>query len=328
MLEINKNRKDSGAIWAVLLCLPLILYAGCEKREKVFTVGMATYVAIHESVLEGFKAGMAEYGYVEGRNIRYIYDKPVNGDEEAMDAEIKKLLSQGADLLLTVGNELSPRAKKAVEGTGIPVVAASIFKPVEIGLMESVSRPGGNITGVLVADTMAKTLEMLVQIFPETKVIYVPYNPVDRVSSDFLEWLKTPASQLGIKIIDQEVHSVEDAVSAIKCLPEGTDAIYRVPSPTLDVRNNELSQAAIERGIAMVSMLSLDESVLISLAADNFATGRQAAGITHKIMIGAKPAEMPLASTDLILTVNLKTAEKIGVNIPDGILYQAKHVIR
>jgi putative ABC transport system substrate-binding protein len=328
MHKINKNLEKTNLILAVFVCLLLIFCGGCERREKVFTVGIAVHVPLHLEIVDGFKAGMRELGYTEGKNIRYLYDEPLGVNQEVIDAELKKLISHDVDLLLTTSNDVSLRAKKAVEGTDIPVVATSVFKPVEIGLVENFSRPGGNVTCVWLADTMPKMLEYLMQIVPGINKIYLPYNPDDQISVVFLRWLDETASQLGIRLVLQEVSSVEEAVEEVKVLSEDIGAIYRIPSPTLDARNNELSQAAIDRRIPMVSMLPLDESILISMVVDYFETGKLAARIAHEIRLGAKPAEMPLVSTDTILTVNLKTAEKIGLKIPDGILIQANKIIR
>jgi putative ABC transport system substrate-binding protein len=310
-------------------CILLILCGGCERSEKVFTVGIAIHLSLHQEIVEGFKTGMAEYGYVEGKNIRYLYDKPIgSSNQEVIDAAINKLLSQGADLLLTTGYEVSLRAKKAVEGTDVPVIIGGNRKPVEAGLVKSLRRPGGNVTGVWVHDTIPKMLELMMQIIPDAKKFYLPYNPDDMVSVFSFQGLDNTASQLGIEIVFQKVHSFEEALKAVETLPEDIDAIFRVPSPTLDARNSELSLAAIRRGVPMCSILSLDESVLISMAVDFFETGRLAAGIAHKIRLGARPAEIPMAPLEPLLTVNLKTAGELGINIPDGILIQANKIIR
>jgi len=279
-------------------------------------------------VLEGFKASMAELGYVEGKDIKYIFDGVMGSDQEAINTEINKLLSQHVDLLLMTGNHAGLRAKKVVEGTGMPIIIAASSNPVEEGVVESLTHPGGNVTGIRVADTMPKLMELLLNINPKEKKIYLPYNPDDMISTAPLKGLDKSASQLGIKLVTQEIHSVEETMAAIENLPKDIDAVYRVPSPTLDARNKELSRAAIKRGIPMVSVLPQDESVLLSLATDFFETGRQAARLANQIRLGAKPAELPMLNAEVFLTVNLKTAGELGLTIPDNILMQAKKIIR
>jgi putative ABC transport system substrate-binding protein len=328
MPEKIKSQKMINIIMVVILGLLLINFGGCKNKEKLFTVGIGIHASVHLPVFEGFKEGMAESGYVEGKNIRYIYDGILGSDQAVVDAEIKKLLSQNVDLLLTTGNHVSLRAKKAVEGTDIPIIIGASSNPVEEGLVESLTHPNGNVTGIRVADTMPKLMELLVLINPNTKKIYLPYNPDDKNSAAFLESLNKAASQLGVKLVSQEVHSAEEAVAAIESLPKDIGAIFIIPSPTLDASNSKLSQAAIKRGLPMGSALPLDESVLLTLTTDFFETGKQAARLADQIRRGIKPKELPMVNAETILTVNLKTAEKIGIKIPDEILIKANKIIR
>jgi putative ABC transport system substrate-binding protein len=156
----------------------------------------------------------------------------------------------------------------------------------------------------------------------------VPYNPDEEVLIAVLGDLDEASSQLGVELLLGEVRSVEEAVAAIESLPEDVDAIFRIPSGTLDSRNDELSQAAIERGIPMGASLPLDEAVLFTLAGDLFDTGRQTARLANQIRQGARPADLPVETAEFSLTINLKTAEAIGLDIPDEVLLQADTIIR
>jgi len=299
-----------------------------QAPGKIYTIGIAGHTAFTNQVLEGFREGMPESGYVEGKNVNYIYcSRPLDNNDQIIDAELKKLLAQNIDMLLTAYNETALRAKKAVEGTDIPVLATVFSRPVEMGLVKTLSHPEGSVTGVQVADTMSKALELLGQIIPHTKKIYLPYNPDDPVSILYLYGLNKTASRLGIELVLHKVHSVEEAVTTIEGLPNDVDAIYRIPSPTLSPRNRKLSQAAIKRGLPMGSGTTLDEAALITFAAEPYNIGKQAARLAHQIRQGAKPADLPMETSEAYLTINLKTAEKIGLKIPDSLLLQAKTII-
>src|SRR5687767_8004977 len=126
---------------------------------------------ILDPVLDGFKARMAELGYVEGRSIAYVYHGAVAPDPKAVEAEVRALLAQKVDLLLTLGTLPTRMAKQAVEGTSIPVVFAPVINPVDEGLVQSVTRPGGNVTGVQNGTTIPKALEWLLKLAPRTRKI-------------------------------------------------------------------------------------------------------------------------------------------------------------
>jgi putative ABC transport system substrate-binding protein len=125
-----------------------------------------------------------------------------------------------------------------------------------------------------------------------------------------------------------EVPTVEEAVAAIENLPEDIDAISRLSSPTLDPRNNELSQAAIKQGLPMAAFIPMDEAVLLYLSINMLELGKQAARLANQIRQGAKPADLPIETPEFYLSLNLKTAKAIGLDIPDEILHQANTIIR
>jgi putative ABC transport system substrate-binding protein len=307
----------------------LLVIANCvQASAELFTVGMLTNVDIHVQTIEGFKAGMAELGYVEGRDVQYIYNGAIRGGGEKLDAEIEKILAQDIDLFLTVANAVSLRVKARLEDSGTPILIAGSSRPIEEGLLESLGRPGGNITGVRVADNYAKTLEWLTLIAPGTKKVFVPYNPDEAVSVVTLEGLGARVAGLGLELVCHPVRSVEETIDAINTLPKDIDAIYRIPSPTLDSRNAELSEAAIAKGLPMVACLPLDDAVLLTFSADLHKAGQQTARLAHLIRRGAKPSDLPVETCDADLTINLKTAGAIGLHISDEILLQAKNIIR
>jgi putative ABC transport system substrate-binding protein len=306
-----------GIVIAIVVGGLLLRFVGVGTQDKTFTLGIVNEVAVLSPVVEGFKEGMTDLGYIEGEDIVYIYNGPVP-DPQAVDGEIESMLAQDVDLILTVGNLPALRAKQAVEGTDMPVVFGAVTDPVGEGMVESISRPNGNLTGTQVGLEIPKALEWLVTITPGASKVYVPYNPDDEVSLAILAGLEKAPSQLGIEFVLGEVHSVEEAVAAIESLPEDVDAIFRIPAPTLDPRNDELSQAAIKRGLPMGSCLPLDEAVLLTLGADLFKVGKQTSRIAHQIRQGIEPAELPVETGEVFMIINLKTAKAIGLDIPDN----------
>jgi putative tryptophan/tyrosine transport system substrate-binding protein len=313
--------------FAIILSLMPIVFGCSSSRKDVFIIGFAYNTIAPLSVLEGFKKGMAELGYVEGKNVIYIYRGSIENTPQAIDVEIRNLLDQNIDLLVTTLNETSLRAKKAVEGTSLPVLAVSCSKPVEIGLINTMRHPGGNITGVQAPDTVSKGLEWLVQVIPHVMRVYLPYNPDDIGSGQYVEELNRTASKLGIELVLHEVNSADEAVAFIENLPGDIDAIYRIPSSTLRMKNSELSEASIKKGLPMGSGMPLDEA-LMSFGCDYYEMGRQAARLASQVDHGEKSGDMPFETADPYLTINLKVAEKVGIQISNNILSQAKTIIR
>lgn len=327
MAEHLRALNNGRFVCRILLGVLLVVCTGLRAAAETFAVGMITNVRIHVQTIDGFKAGMAELGYEEGRNVRYVYSGVVEGGEREIDAEIENILAQDIDLFLTVANEVSIRVKKRLEGSDIPILIAGSSRPVEEGLLVSLGHPGGNITGVRVADNYAKTLEWLTIIIPGVRKVLIPYNPDDAVSVVALDGLDARVAKMGIRLICHPVTSVEEAVSIIENPPEDVDAVYRMPSPTLDSENSKLSRAAIAHKLPLVACLPLDDAVLMIFSADLYNAGRQTARLAHLIRRGAKPSDLPVETCDADLTINLKTAEKIGLHISDEILLQAKNIL-
>jgi putative ABC transport system substrate-binding protein len=288
---------------------------------------MLSNSSVDSEIIMGFTEGMTENGYVENVNVKYLYNQPFNMDDENITKGIKTLLAQDIDLLLTMGNKTALLAKQLVRGTDIPVIFSSNPWPVESGMVESLKHPGGNLTGIRFPDTTPKTLEMLQSIDPGIKKVVIPYNPEDEVSLDQFPVLNQTARQLGIEIILQEVRSVKEAVASIEGLPENVDAVFMITAPALKAGRLEISQAVNKRGFVSGSVI-FDDAVLLSLFPDIFNAGKKTAHIVHQIIMGNKPGDLPVETCDAIFSVNIKTAEQIGVTIPEVILFQANKIIR
>jgi putative ABC transport system substrate-binding protein len=320
--------RKTGAVLAgiVLACAS---FAACKAPpEKSYTIGIVAGVPFRDEVIDGFRAGMSDLDYVEGGNITYVYNMEVVDQADSIDSEIDALLKKKVDLILTLGNRATLRAQQAVEGTDVPVVFAAVSNPVGEGIVESLLHPGGNLSGIQVGLEVPKTLEWMAKIVPNTRKVFLPYNPDDAVSVMFVELLAPFALQLDLEMVLAEIGSVEEGIAAIGRLPPDIQAIFRIPSPTLDPRNNDLSRAAIDCSLPMVAGHPLDEDVLLMLKSDLFDVGRRSSRIVHQILNGIKPSSLPVETSEVTMVINLKTAGAIGLEIPDMVLHQADQVVR
>jgi putative ABC transport system substrate-binding protein len=325
-----KKAQNTTMRRALCLMLTGLLLTACggATPAKTYTIGVVNYVPVLDPVLEGFKTRMAALGYVEGKNVTYIYHGVLEPDPQVIAREVKSLMDQKVDLFLTLGTLPALAAKKAVAGTNIPVVFAPSLNPVQEGIVESLSRPGGNVTGIQNGYAVPKTLEWLHKIVPQATKIYVIYHPKDHVAHTSIKPLPAIASSLGIELVLNEVRSTEEAIAVIETLPKDA-AIFFVPTPSLEPLS-VLTEVAVQHGIAVGANnpAYLKAGGVVIYAADFFAIGQQAARLVDQIVKGTKPADLPVETAEYSLRINLQAAKAIGLDIPDEFLRQADVVMR
>jgi len=325
-----RNSRTIFATFVTALVAASFLLTACGvigAQPKTYTIGVVNYVPTLETVVEGFKAGMAELGYVEGQNVTYIYHGVLQNDPQVIGAEVQALMDAKVDMFFTVGTPTTLAAKTAVEGTNIPVVFAPVVNPVGEGAVASLSRPGGNVTGVQSVNNAPKALEWLVRLAPETKQVYVFYNPKDETSVLVLKPLPDAAAQVGVELVPTQVASPEEFLASMKTLPEGA-AILLIPMPSLSSATAEIKKLAIELGIPTGGYNDPGDDVIFGYTTDRFSQGGQAARLADKIFKGAKPADLPVETAESFLRINVKTADTIGLHIPDEFLKEADTVLR
>jgi putative ABC transport system substrate-binding protein len=332
MISHTKTWRTPIGIVLWLMLTSLLLTACSDPSPlKMYTLGVVNYVPALEPVLAGFKAQMATFGYVEGQNVTYLYHGVLAPDPQVIEHEVKRLMGQKIDLFLTLGTRPALVAKKALAGTAIPVVFAPVINPVGEGIVESLMRPGGNMTGVQDGDALPKALEWLHKIVPHATQVYVMYHPKDNVAHAAIKPLRDIAPSLGVELVLDEVHSLEEARAAIVTLSTEA-AIFVVPTPSLEPLST-LIEVAVQHGIAVGAsnhsyLSSMKAGAVVTYAGSFPAMGQQAARLADQILKGTKPADLPVETAERFLHINLHTATAINLDIPDAILRQADTVIR
>lgn len=306
--------------------IAMLLSAGCSKA-KVYTIGIVNTNPGLVSVVDGFKSGMAGFKYVEGNNVVYINKGTLKTADE-IDAALKELIERKVDLILAITTLVAQRAKLATEGNKTPVVFAPVFVAPESGLVKSLRRPGGNLTGIQMGGNTQKALEWHKTAIPFSKRIFVPLNPDEKAAAQSLSDLKKSAEKLGIELTVAEISSQDDLKSALNNIPKEADSIWLLNSAFFVSNASLFEEAAIKRRLPLSSGTSQLKSVLISYGQKPYKTGEQASRLAHSIFEGVSPSELPVETVNHFLGVNLKMARKIGVNIPDQVLQQADDIIR
>jgi putative ABC transport system substrate-binding protein len=273
-----------------------------------------------------FREALRTLGYVDGQNVQYVF-RSAEGKPNLLPGLAAELVRLKVDMI--VANQ-TPAATAAKRATGeIPIVMAGVGDPVGTGLIASLARPGGNITGVtgVTAELAGKTLELVREILPAARRVAVLANAADPFTKPFLEQLQTAARTLGLELQAIMVRGAEEFEAAFAAMDRGrADAVIVQPSLP---RKRAVDLAARYRLPAVSPTRAFaEEGGLMSYAASFADTINKSAVYVDKILKGAKPADLPVEQpTKFELAINLKTAKALGLAIPPALLLRADEVI-
>jgi len=316
-----------------LIIIVTLALAACgstsNEDNRHFTIGLVTNNPNGLRNVQGFRDGMAELGYIEGENINYIFEgSPIKGDE--LDAFLKRLVEAEVDLIFTAGTPTGVAAHQITKGTNIPVVFGVIADPIEAGVMENLTRPDGNMTGVMLSQDQARRLELLLEVVPDIKRVFVPYNPEDAAPTSAIVQINELAPDLGIEIVEGKARNDSEVTELLNNIPKDIDAIFLVPDSVVNSRLTDVIAVAYDRRLPVSgpSTAQVEEGALTTYGFIHHEVGAQAARIAHHILKGANPGEYPVETAESYLAINLQVADAIGLEIPDEILQQAEIIIR
>lgn len=326
-------------VWKTFIFVIAIsmLVSGCGgPKPKVFRVGILSGLEFVADITDGFKEKMTELGYVEGENI--IYDvQRTDFDMEAYKRILNKFVEDKVDLIVAFPTEATMEAKYATQGTNIPVLFT--FALVEgMGIIDSVSAPGGNITGVRYPgpEIVLKRFEILLDLVPQAKRIWLPYQKDYPIVAPQLEALYPAAEKAGITLIEAPANNAEELQAIIDELEKSgdieMDAILFLVEPLVTVPEAFMvvSQYAYKHNVPLGGVyLPLDTNQSIfGLNVNSYAIGKDAAPLADKILKGTQAGTIPVISAENFLQIDVNAAKSFGITIPDGLLLQANEVIR
>jgi putative tryptophan/tyrosine transport system substrate-binding protein len=326
----SKRAKVLGfALGAVLFALSFPVAA--QHPSKIRWIGYMSGAGSGPS--PAFIQGLGELGYVEGKNIGLVY-RTSEGTSER-NAEIAgELVRLNVDIIV-VENSTAARAAKNATAL-IPIVMTTATDPVGTGLVASLARPGGNVTGLtsVTGELGGKFLELLKEIIPRLSRVVVPAPATSTTEDLFIKETKSPARALKVQIIRFPVHGPQDYESVFRgAAKERANAlVVRLPpgSTPSSQRKRFVELAAKYRLPAIYGVVTwAEEGGLMSYGQNQADRYRRVAIYVDKILKGAKPAELPVeAPTKFELVINLKAAKQIGLTIPPNVLVRADKVIR
>jgi putative ABC transport system substrate-binding protein len=326
------RRAFIGVLTGSLLAAPLA--AEGQQTAKVARIGfLSLNLAPNPHLKEAFRQGLRDLGYVEGHNVVIEY-RDAEGKLERLPALAAELIALQVDVILAGGTPQALAAKQA--SRTLPIVFAAAADPVTDGLVTSLARPGGNVTGLasLNPELIGKCLEQLKQAVPgvnRVAVLWPPGGLGERTDKDMLKGAEVAARALGMRLQFVEARGPDDFDRAFSEMTKArAGALTVLPSTMFLNERSRLVDLAAKNRLPTVfpNRESVDAGGLMSYGpniADNF---RRAAVYVDKILKGTKPGDLPVERpTRFELVINLKTAKALGLTIPPSLLQRADQVI-
>ncbi len=284
----------------------------------------------YASTIAALHKGLNEAGYVENRNLLVDY-RWADFHYERLPALAAELVARPVDVIFTTGSVVSALAAKSATAK-IPIVFANGSDPVQYGLVASLNRPGGNVTGISFINSLLgpKRIELLREVVPKTAIIAVLVNPKNPNAMD-AKTFESAGRTIGVKIVIVNAATEPELKEAFtQAVQQGADALLVHVDALFNDHVEQIVGLAAQRALPTMSANPQFPALggLISYGADTRDLNRQAGIYVGRILKGEKPADLPVVQpTNFALRVNLKTAKALGLSIPESFLLRADEVI-
>jgi len=326
------RRRFIGGVGFGLIAVPLMIPA--QQLPKVHRIGcLLGFLGTSDmqaATIGAMVDGLRDLGWVEGRNLKIEYQSAENRPE-LYDQLARELVALNVDLIVAASVNAVTAAKNATDST--PIVMVSAADPVKFGLVASLARPGGNVTGVSIPPIdWGKWLELAGASVPGALRVAVIANPSNRVYADYVAQNEAAAKRLGLRLQMLPVaraEQLDEAFVAIK--REKADALVVGPDALYISRMQEISDRASTSRLPLIGPYrrAAELGALIGYGYDFRSNWRRAAAYIDRILKGAKPGDLPVEQPNTFeLVVNLKSAKALGITIPQSVLLRADEVIQ
>jgi len=326
------KRKFTGAALCTMLFALCVMAADAQQPAKLAKIGwLGAFPAASDTGSQLFARELSKLGYVEGKNFAFVYRFAEN-KLERLPALADEMVRLNVNVIVTPSDSQALAAKNATKT--IPIVFYSVSDPVAIGLVDSLARPGRNITGFSnVSPVLAgKRLELLKQIVPKLRRVALLWNPEDPSSRINWKEIQLPARDLGLQLHSVELSSTDKVEAAFKEVAKSGGAALVVASASLFTSiQKRITDLAAKNRLPAIYVRGdwTANGGLMSYSADRDEPYRRAAAIVDKILKGTKPEDIPVEQpVKFEFIVNLKAAKQIGLTIPPNVLARADKVIR
>jgi putative ABC transport system substrate-binding protein len=315
----------------IVLAIHGLIGGGAEAQRRPVQIGALTESWGPTPAIIGLRDGLQTLGYREDKDFT-IGVRFTQGESTELQAAALELVRRGADIIVTTeGGNTAKAAQMATDR--IPIVFIGGGDPVELGLVKSLARPGGNLTGIASLDVelAPKRLEIFREMVPGLKRVLFVYDATNRHAVEQLEPYRAAARILGLTLVERPARNQEEAGAIISGLRRGdVDGIFAPRVLSLNIPGFIVATSAKGTFPTMFQAAFFAErGGLASYGATDGDLGRQAARLVDRILKGAKPADLPVEQpTKFELVINLKTAKALGLAIPTSLLQRADRLIQ
>ena len=323
------NKKISPLLLVVIFLAAVPLAEA--QQPKVHRVGVILAGGSWYEAIEGLRVGLRELGFEEEKQFSLAI-RDTKGDVKAAEEAAKSFQREKVNLIYTTATSVTIAARRAT--ADIPIVFCAGADPVALGLVESFAKPGERLTGVFyrVTDLTAKRLELLKEMIPKFHRVVTFYDPRYPVAVESSKLAKEAARQMGIQFVERHVGSVEELQGGVRALRTGEMDAYFEVSDAMVINHAQLiiDMARVKRLPTMFNFVTeVIKGGLSSYTISFHEVGRMSAKYVQRILTGVKPKDLPVQGVDKFeLVINLKTAEQIGLTIPQSLLYRVNRVIK
>jgi putative ABC transport system substrate-binding protein len=315
--------------------LAATLAAEAQQRDRIPRIGYLSPGSPSDPVrlgrFEAFRLGLRELGYVDGQNLA-IEPRWAEGDYERYPALAADLVRVKSTVIVAVGGAATQAVLRAT--TTIPIVMSTVLDPVGSGLVTSLARPGGNVTGlsIMAPDIVGKQLQLLREVMPSVSRVAVLWNPANPGSGAQLREAEAAGRTLKMQLQALEARVPQEIDSAFAAMTrERAGALLILADAIFTNQRQQIGELAIKRRLPSVYGVSgyAEAGGLMVYSVDPVDLERRAAIYVDKILKGAKPGELPVEQpTKFELVINLKTAKALGLTVPQPVLLRAAQVIQ
>jgi putative ABC transport system substrate-binding protein len=308
----------------------LVCVTRVEAQAPKHTIAVLTSGQSFDPVLQGLREGLARAGYEEGKQLTFMIED-TKGVVSGLAERAARLVAAKPDVLVTVAT--APTAAATQATTTVPIVFALAADPVGSGFVTSYASSKSNVTGVssYAGPLTSKRLEILKEIAPTIKRVLALVAIKEPIAQSSFQALEETAKKLGVELVRRDVTTREEIVQALEeTSPGSVDAICLVLSVLVSSRTDLLIAKALQEKIplSVTDPRMVELGALVSYGSDFKEIGVQASKLVVKVLQGAKPAELPIQTPErLLLTINLHTAQAIGLTIPRAVSERADRLV-